>query len=326
LLSRKWKKLVGIALLTLLIAVAACTPERDQSELFAPEFLDILVIDAVLIVGQEYPIVILSRTLAPNVPFSQEAAAEVGAVINIANDNIANDLQSMTYRDVPGQPGVYEPVPGYYILSETEYRLTVTTTGGEQLTARTMTPAPFSVDEWVLLDSTGSTELRTLKTFADFRDSVYFQPENQILYAEGLLEARFAPGGAGQFSAAGYQLALFSIDPGSDYVIDPPFFEDEDFEDLPRKGSSPILNIDDGRIRLPWFGIYFEGRHNYKVFVTDQNWYDLVRSTPPSDGGLGFGGNAGDSQDQPIFHVEGGIGLFGSAAVDSVGFYVLPEN
>ena len=51
-----------MALLTLLTAVAACTPERDQSELFAPEFLDILVIDAVLIVGQEIP----SREIEPD--------------------------------------------------------------------------------------------------------------------------------------------------------------------------------------------------------------------------------------------------------------------
>jgi hypothetical protein len=308
-------------LLTLLTAVAACTSERDQSELFAPEFLDILVIDAVLIVGQEYPIVKLSRTLAPNVPFNPDTAGEVGATINIASD-----FQSMTYHDVPGQPGAYEPVPGYFIVPETEYRLTVTSAEQEQLTARTVTPTLFSVDEWVLLDSTGSTELRTLKTFAEAGDQVYFQPENQLRYAEGLLEARFAPGGAGQFAALGYHLALFSIDPESDYVIDPPFFEEEDFEDLPRKGSSPILIIEDGRVRLPWFGIFFQGRHNYKVFVTDQNWYDLVRSLPPGDGGLGFGGNAGDTQDRPIFHVDGGIGLFGSASVDSVGFFVLPEN
>ena len=311
-----------MGLFPLLAAVSACTPERDQSELFAPEFLNMLVIDAVLIVDQEYPTVKLSRTLAPNVRFNQDTAAEVGATIRIASD-----FQSLTYRDVPGQPGVYEPPgPGYLIAPETEYRLTLTTTGAEQLTARTVTPSRFSVDEWVLLDPTGSFELRRLQTFADAGDSVYYRPENQLNYAEGLLEARFAPGGAGQFAAWGYQLALFSIDPDSDYVIDPPFFEDEDFEDLPRKGSSPILIIEDGRIRLPWFGIYFEGRHNYKVFVTDQNWYDLVRSSPPSGGGLGFGGNAGDSQNQPIFHVNGGIGLFGSAAVDSVGFYILPAN
>ena len=73
-----------MALLTLLTAVTACTPERDQSELFAPEFLDILVIDAVLIVDQEYPLIKLSRTLAPNVPFNPETAGETGAAITIS--------------------------------------------------------------------------------------------------------------------------------------------------------------------------------------------------------------------------------------------------
>ena len=151
-------------------------------------------------------------------------------------------------------------------------------------------------------------------------------PANQLAYAEGLLEARFASGGAAVFAALGYQLALFSIDPDADYVIDPPFFEDDDFEELPRQGSSPVLVVDSGRVRLPWFGVFFEGRHNYKVYALDQNWYDLVRTTPQTDGGLGFGGNAGDSQDNPLFRVNGGIGLFGSAAADSVGFFILPED
>lgn len=314
-------KLVGPALLIMLTTVAACSTERDQSELFAPEFLDVLVIDAVLIVDQYHPTIKLSRTLAPGEPFNQETAAEVRATVNIASSELV-----LHYRDVPDQPGVYETARGFPIQPETEYRLTVQTMRGETLTARTLTPARFPVDQWVLLDPTGTYELRQLQTFADAGDSVYFQPENQIHYAEGLIEARFAPGGAANFAALGYQLALFSIDPGADYVIDPPFFEDDDFEDLPNNGSSPILNVDDGRVRLPWFGIYFEGRHKYKVFVLDQNWYDLVRSTPVNGGGLGFGGNAGDPQDNPIFHVEGGIGLFGSAAADSVGFYILPEE
>ncbi len=33
----------------------------------------------------------------------------------------------------------------------------------------------------------------------------------------------------------------------------------------------------------------------------------------------------GSGFDRPIFHVEGGIGLFGSASTDSVGIIVLPR-
>ena len=41
--------------------------------------------------------------------------------------------------------------------------------------------------------------------------------------------------------APGYQLSLFSLDLGSDFVIDPPFFDEEDFESLERNSSSPVL-------------------------------------------------------------------------------------
>jgi len=61
------------------------------------------------------------------------------------------------------------------------------------------------------------------------------------------------------------------------------------------------------------------------MFVLDENWFDLVRSTPQNDGALGFGGNIGDNFERPIFNIEGGIGLFGSASVDSLGFYIHPE-
>jgi len=310
-----------------MLALAACTPERDQSELFAPQDVDLLVIDAVLLVGQEYPVIRLTRTLAPDVPFNQDSAGEVGAAITI-KAMIDSVGMAMPYLDVPGEPGYYQPNSGggFEILPETEYRLTVRSSRGENLTARTLTPARFSADEWLLLDPSGTTELRTLQTFADAGDSVFYRPENQLTYAEGLLEVRFTSGGAAAFAAVGYQLALFSIDLDSDYVIDPPFFEEDDFQDLARMGSSPALIADNGRVRLPWFSIYFQGRHVFKVYTIDLNWYDLVRSTPQTDGGLGFGGNVGETADRPIFRVEGGIGLFGSASVDSVGFFVLPAE
>lgn len=309
-------------LLITLLVVSACTPQREQSELFAPQDVDVLVVDAVLIVGREHPTVKLSRTLAPLTPYTQQAAAEAGATISITGNG-----DTVLYGPFPENPGFYGPLgPPRVILTETVYTLAVESSRGETLTATTLTPAEFTADAWTLLDPSGTTELRRLKTFADAGDSVYFQPENQLIYAEGLIEARFAPGGPANFAADGYQVALFSIDMDSDYVIDPPFFDEEDFEDLARMGSSPALIAENGRVRLPWFSIYYQGRYLYKIYALDLNWYDLVRTTPQTDGGLGFGGNFGDTQDRPIFRVNGGIGLFGSASVDSVGFFVLPNE
>ena len=75
-------------------------------------------------------------------------------------------------------------------------------------------------------------------------------------------------------------------------------------------------------MRLPWFAVYYDGRHLVKTYAVDRNWYDLVRTTP--EGGGLFGGNLGEGQDPPTFHVTGGIGLFGSASVDENGFRINP--
>jgi hypothetical protein len=162
---------------------------------------------------------------------------------------------------------------------------------------------------------------RRLRTFAEIGDGVYTDPRNQLVYTEGLLEAWLTP-----VSAAGYQAGVYALDPDSGFVFDPAFLEDEDFEDFgPNIASPPILNSET-EIRLPWFAIYYRGRYKVKIFALDRNWYDLARTVPElAGGGGGFGGNAGDDFERPIFHVLGGIGIFGSASMDSVGFTVHPR-
>jgi hypothetical protein len=171
----------------------------------------------------------------------------------------------------------------------------------------------------VVLDETTLEPIRRLGTFEEMGDQVYAQ--NELVYSQGLFEARFD-----RPDVPAFQVGLFSLDPDSDYVIDPEFFEEEDFEDLERVISTPMLVGENGTLRLPWFAIYFEGRYLIKIFAVDRNWYDLARTVPDfGQTAGGFGGNAGDGFQRPIFHVEGGIGLFGSASMAQNGFYVLPR-
>lgn len=303
--------------LAAILVVSGCTPERDPNDLFAPQGVGVLVIDAVLIVEQPLPALRLSRTLAPNVPYTLENSGVTGATVVIQEV----DGLYVVYREATSLPGIYVPdtSPLPLVASETTYQLEVLTEEGERLTAQTSSPPQFSVDSWVMLDTATGAVDRELRTFAELGDMVYFAEENQLPYPEGILEARF------QIAAdQGYQLAIFSLDLDSDYVIDPPFFEEDDFEDLERINSSPALLAENGTIRLPWFTIYYEGRHLYKIYTVDANWFELLSSIPEGDGGLAFGGNAGDNFNRPAFNVQGGIGLFGSAAVDSVGFYIQP--
>lgn len=301
--------------LAMVLALAGCTPERDASNFFSPEEVDVLVIDVVLIVGEPLPFLRLSRTLAPDEPYTLANSGENGATILITDQSGSQT----TYFDDPGPEGVYTPGgPVTIVQPSTTYDLFVETDRGEIMTARTTTPARLQVARWVALSPADGSELRELETFESAGEGVYDAPENQLPYASVLVEAQLDPQ-----EVQGFQLALFSLDPDSDFVIDPPFFEEDDFLELDREGSSPALAAEDGAIRLPWFAIYYEGRHKYKVFAVDDNWFDLLRSTPQGDGGFAFGGNAGDGFERPLFRVDGGIGLFGSASVDSTGFRVL---
>lgn len=309
------KKILGLGLVTLVLVLTGCTPERDDSDFFSPDAVDLLVIDAVLIVGEPLPNLRLSRSLAPDEPYTQAVAHEYGATI------VIRDEQG---RETPYTEWVSERALYYYpdvssvpvVQPSTIYDLRVVTERGEVLTAMTLTPQPLTVDRWVAIDPATNTEDRELKTFEDLGEDVYDAPENQIPYASVIIDAQVDETGT-----EGFQIALFSLDEDSPPVIDPPFFEEEDFLELERTVSSPLIIAEEGGIRLPWFVIYFEGRHKYKVFSVDLNWYDYLRSSR-QDGG-GFGGNFGDGFETPIFHVDGGIGLFGSASVDSTGFSVL---
>jgi hypothetical protein len=228
----------------------------------------------------------------------------------------------MTANYVESSPGIYLPSGAFpTVAPETVYRLEITSVAGERVTASTTTPPRLSVTDWVLLDDDAATVNRELRTYAELGDNVYDAPENQLVYTEGLLEAWVAP-----VVTAAYQAGIYALEPDSGFVFDPAFLEEEDFEEFePNIASPPILNSET-EIRLPWFAIYFKGRYKIKIFAVDRNWFDLVRTVPAlAGGGPGFGGNAGDDFERPIFHVFGGIGIFGSASMDSVGFTVHPR-
>lgn len=308
---------LGLALATL-VALAGCSTERKPGDLLAPSDVGVIVVDATLIVGKPMPRVILRKTLSPAEPYDPTAAAVTGADVRI----VVAESTEVALTDVGD--GRYEAASPPDIQPNTLYRLVVHTANGHAVVATTLTPAPFHVDEWVLLDDPSLAVRRSLATYADYPsnpDTVYTIPSNQMVYQDGLMEARFQRGGV-----IAFQVGLTSLDLNSPYVIDADFLSEEDLKDLTRNSSSPPLAAEQSSIRLPWFAIYYAGRYRIRIYSIDRNWYDLARSLPEFGGtNGGFGGNAGDSFDRPIFHVEGGIGLFASGAMDEIGFNVLPK-
>jgi hypothetical protein len=312
----------AIGLTGLLLLVLGCSTERDPRDLLAPGEVGTIVVDGRLIVGMEMPILYLRTTQSPAEPYDAARAALRGASVEV----VASTGDTIRYFE--GGSGRYSPArpPGSYggVRPATTYRLRVVAPDGRVVTASTTTPDSFHVRDWLLLDDPSLAVRRRLATFSDFPiypDSVYLAPSNQLVYQDGLLEARFDRG-----NAFAFQVGLTSLDDGSPYVIDADFLSESDLAKLERITSSPPLEGTDGSIRMPWLAIFFEGRYNVRIYSVDRNWYDLARSTDfLGAGNIGFGTNAGDNFERPIFHVEGGIGFFGSAAMDQIGFTVLPK-
>jgi hypothetical protein len=310
---------VLVLLLLFVAAGTACSTKRDPRDLLAPSEVGKIVVDGTLIVGKPMPGITLRRTLSPADPYDPDAAAVLGADVRITEGGTTetqlSDLGDGRYV-VSGPPPIIRPL--------TEYRLVVRVPDGRTVAATTLTPDSFRVRDWVLLDDPSLVLRHRLATYRDFPtdpDSVYIVDSNRLVYQDGLLEAQFDRG-----SALAFQVGLKSLDLGSPYVIDADFLSPEDLAKLTRDSSSPPLLAEQGSIRLPWFAIFYEGRYRVRIYSIDRNWYDLARSLPAFGGSNGgFGGNVGDSFDRPIFHVEGGIGLFASGAMDEIGFTILPK-
>ncbi|NNF06727.1 MAG: DUF4249 family protein [Candidatus Eisenbacteria bacterium] len=309
--------------MSLLPALVSCSAERDPSELLAPQGEPVIVVDATLLVGKQLPPVYVTRSLDPGEPFSASAAAVTDAVVTIMSASGA----TFEYVASTTDPGKYTPVlAGTTVQEETEYRLEVVV-GDKTVRAVTTTPPVFVVDQWLWLDDTATTVLGQLKTFEEIGNEVYNVPENRFTHSIGTLEAWFES----LEGVPGYQVGVFSLDLDSDFAVDVSFLDEEDQQEIKeeeRNGTSPPLLGEDGKLRLPWFALLFEGRYRLEIYALDNNWFDLVRSVPELGGtNDGFGGNAGDDFESPLFHVEGGIGLFGSAAVHSMGLVIdAPED
>ena len=300
------------------LCLTACAAERQPGEFFGSVDADSeWVVDGVLLVDQPLPPIFVRRVLPADQLYSQTAAGMADARVQIVQGT-----QVFEYAADADRPGRYVPPPeAAQVEAQTEYRLEVEVEG-KKVQARTTTPDRVRVRETVLVDEETVEVLRSLKTFAEAGDGVYTAPENQLVYREDLLEIRLET-----VAVDAYQLGMFSIEPDlkslDDDILD--FFDEDDPEAL-RANQSPPLSVNDGIVRMPWLAVIFEGRTLVKVYALDHNWFEYARSSFEQQEQGGFaGGLAGDNFERPFFEVEGGIGLFGSASVDSVGFFVVPR-
>ncbi len=301
--------------LLIVLCLAACAAERQPGDLFGSvEEGNELVVDGVLLVDRPLPELFVRRTQPPGQAYNQAAAGVPDAQVRVFQGD-----QIFEYAPDPATPGRYlPPADPPQVEPLTEYRLAVEVEG-KTVRASTTTPKQVRVRQAVLLDEDSQETMRTLKSFAEVGDEVYTAAENQLTHLEGIIELRLEKAGAA------YQAALFTLEENAQLLYeDFPDIYDQTPDEL-RANQSPPFAASDGVVRWPWFAVVYTGRSLIKVYAVDYNWFEYARSSPEQQEQGGFGGLAGDNFERPFFEVEGGIGLFASASVDSVGFVVLPR-
>lgn len=295
--------------------LTACAAERQPGELFGSVEKDNeFVVDGVLIVDQPLPELFVWRILPPGQTYDREAAGVSNAQVRILQED-------QVFKYAPDStPGRYLPPPEAPLVQPlAEYRLEVEVEG-KIIRASTATPEQVRVLQAALLDEDTEEIVQTLKLFAEVGDEVYTAPENQLAHLKGLIEIQIEKAGET------YQAALVALEEDAQLLDEElPDIYDREAEDLRTTPSQP-LTISDGILRWPWFSVIYDGRSLLKVYAVDYNWFEYIRSSPEQQDEDNLGELLGDYFERPLFQVEGGIGLFGSASVDSVGFVVLPRQ
>lgn len=290
-------------LLTLLAACLLGSCDLYKQDTFEPE----VFVESYLVAEAPLPHVRVSTTLPADVAYSFERAALDGANVEIQRlDDNNQPVSFYTYhRNVKG---IYLPDDRTIrVQPNTTYHLRVTFDNRPDIvTATTFVPDTF----------------QTLNTI---QDTTVYQSSEQLRIQTTL--SRY-PGRQNI-----YIFNIISLNPRVENLT--PFYADiagdekQDAIDDFSNNSSGIINqdnykVDNGTItfRFPWIGFAFYGSNKIVINAIDDNVYDFVRSQGVQTGGSTL--SPGEIQNV-IYNVEGGIGIFGSMAADTVQTYLKPN-
>lgn len=295
------KKLL-IPLLLVFITLASCEIyEQDDYEEF-------YVLESYLVANRQLPFVRLSTTIPALdfYDFEETAVSDADIEIHLLESGPESPVdQVFAYTNV--QQGIYISNQQHEVLPKRTYQIEVTFPGTQNMiTAYTVVPDTFRV-------------------LGGVRDSIDYQSSEQL---EIKLSESSYPGRQNIFV---FNALSQTPDPGRLTPFYAELYKDSDEkeEDLESfaNNSSGIINEanfkvnEDGSftIKFPWIGIAFYGSNKIVANTLDDNIYDFIRSQEVQLGGSTL--SPGEIQNI-VTHINGGIGIFGSVASDTVQTFV----
>lgn len=267
------------------------------------EYQEYYVVESYLIANGNLQQVRLSTTNPIDETYQFEDNAISGATVKIQRLNPDSSVAD-EYAYELQQPGIYTPVNNIIVEAAQLYRLHVTTENGDEISSTTYVPGNF-------------------ETINELEPSYVYQGEQQV-------ELTTTPSSYITNRQTYFIFTINALDPTPNNLT--PFYADQvddDETDIEEYyvNSSGIVNEgnfdqnSDGTItlRLPWLAVAFYGTNNIVVNAIDDNLYDFIRSHDTQSGGSTL--SPGEIQNIR-YNVEGGIGIFGSMASDTIGTFI----
>jgi len=285
-------------ILPVIFVFAGCNSFEEDN------FTEIPVVESYMIANRPLPFVKLSATVPANEEYIFEEAALENANVTILLLS-ENGTEEETFQFTMKQNGVYLPEnSSHRVQPGRTYQLKITFDEKEnELNAVTTIPGD-------------------LKIINDVPEFAVYQSEEQ--------PELVVTNPAGNNRQNVFVINTISFDPVFNNLT--PFYretvtEDDDLEAQDFvNNDSPLINEGnfdvnpDGTITIkyPWIGVAFFGENRVVVNSIDSNLNDLLRSQSVQLGGSTI--SPGEIQNV-IFHVDGGIGIFGGIASDSVDIF-----
>lgn len=299
---------VGYLLAISIFLLSVITGCEDYSQ---NDYQEHVVLEAYATANRPLPEVRLSTTLPTGQQYSFEEAGLAGADVQVTLlDEDGGDEIVFDYQSSSETRGLYlAEDQSHKILPRRTYRIDVRFDDrADSLSAETTIPDDVEV-------------------ISEVPDTLVYQSSQQLEFVLSPIE-RIEKQNIFVFNNIALQTEVENLTPFyRELVVD----EEEDIEDFYNNDSGPLNeeNFDinsDGTITIqyPWLSVAFFGDNQVVTNAIDKNLSDLIIS---QDVQLGGGSLSPGEIPNLRYHVEGGIGIFGSLASDTVQtFFKRPEE
>jgi len=296
------KHYLYIPLMAFVLILTSCNPYGQD------EYVEYYIVESYLVANALLPQVRLSTTVPANAfyDFEDAAISDADVEIQLLESGPESAIeQSWGYQ--LDTPGIYLPETDHNVIPGRTYKLDVTLpTTSERITSTATVPEAFEI-------------------IGEVQDSVIYQATEQLEFT--LSESSY-PGRQNiyVFNAVSLQPFSENLTPFYAELLSNSDQPEEDLEEF-ANNSSGIINESgfefnpDGSatVQYPWIGVAFYENNLIVANTIDDNVYDFIRSQETQLGGSTL--SPGEIQNV-IYNVEGGIGVFGALASDTVQVYI----